>query len=65
MPCLTAVPSLLSVANLPEVHAGPDPSLGEARKNRAVYISAQMTGKSFYPASLEAVSDQILGNPKA
>lgn len=66
VPCLIALPSLFSVVLISlRCTQAQTHSLGEARKNRAVYLSAQMTGKSFYPASLETVSDQILGNPKA
>lgn len=47
-PCLIALPSLFSVLLISLRYTQAQThSLGEARKNRAVYKSAQMTGKSF------------------
>lgn len=66
VPGLTALTSLFSQLPIfPRWRQAQIHSLGESRKNRAVYISAQMTGKSFYPASLQSISGSKFGNSKA
>lgn len=66
MLCLTPLNPLFSrLLIFPRWRQAQTPSLGEARKNKAVYIAAQMTGKSFCPAPLKSNSEQNLRNPKS